>query len=180
MWYVMQVISGQENRSALLVEKILSQGTVTNCFVPMRRLRKKYHGQWREVTEILFPGYVFMITEQPQLLYEELKKIPALTRLLGRCEEYFTPLSQADIQMMERLQNGHSQIEKGGNLEVGISKVAVEEGNRIQILSGPLKNMEGQIKKVNLHKRIVEVEMEFMRNRSLLHLGIEMVGKKNS
>ncbi len=121
-----------------------------------------------------------MITEQPQLLYEELKKIPALTRLLGRCEEYFTPLSQADVQMMERLQNGHSQIEKGGNLEVGISKVAVEQGNRIEILSGPLKNMEGQIKKVNLHKRIVEVEMEFMGNRSLLHLGIEMVGKKNS
>lgn len=98
----------------MLAGKILSKGTVTNCFVPMRRLRKKYHGQWREVTEILFPGYVFMITEQPQLLYEELKKIPALTRLLGRCEEYFTPLSQADVQMMERLQNGHSQIEKGG------------------------------------------------------------------
>lgn len=63
----------------------------------------------------------------------------------------------------------------GGALEVGISRIAVEEGNQIRILSGPLKDLEGQIRKVNLHKRIAEVEMEFMGSRSVVYLGVEMV-----
>jgi len=174
MWYVMQVISGQENQTARQVEKRIPEEIMENCFVPVRRLRKKFHGTWHEVTEKLFPGYVFMITDQPWLLYEELKKIPTLTKVLGRCGEYFTPLSEVDVQMMEKLQDGMGEKE---NLEVEISKVTVEEGNHIRILEGPLKNLEGKIKKVNLHKRIAAVEMEFMGNKSVVHLGIEMVGR---
>ena len=174
MWYVMQVVSGQENRTVFLVEKMISHKILESCFVPVRRLRKKFHGTWREVTEKLFPGYVFMISEQPRLLYEELKQIPALTRLLGRCEEYFTPLTEKDVRMLEKLRNGTGG---SGNLEVEISKIAVDEGNQIRILSGPLADLEGQIRKVNLHKRIAVVEVEFMGNQSLVHLGVEMVEK---
>ena len=76
--------------------------------------------------------------------------------------------------MMERLQDG---MREKGNLEVEISKVTVEEGNQIRILEGPLKNLEGKIKKVNLHKRVAAVEMEFMGNKSVVHLGIELVGE---
>ncbi len=174
MWYVMQVVSGQENRTICLAEKMISGEILENCFVPVRRLRKKFHGVWHEVTEKLFPGYVFMISEQPQLLYEELKQIPALTRLLGRCEEYFMPLSEKDMRLLEKLQNG---MNDGRNPEAEISRIAVEEGNQIRILSGPLVNLEGQIRKVNLHKRIAVVEVEFMGNKSAVHLGVEMVGK---
>ena len=174
MWYVMQVVSGQENRTVFLVEKIISEEILNSCFIPVRRLRKKFHGTWQEVTEKLFPGYVFLISEQPQLLYEELKQIPALTKLLGRCEGFFTPLSEKDVRMLEKLRN---RMGDSGNLEVEISKIAVEEGNQIRILSGPLMNLEGQIKKVNLHKRIAVVEVEFMGSKSLVHLGVEMVEK---
>ena len=170
----MQVASGQESRTVFLVEKMVSKEIVESCFVPVRRLRKKFHGAWHEVTEKLFPGYVFIISGQPQLLYEELKQIPALTKLLGRCEEYFTPLSEKDVRMLEKLQNG---IGDGRKIEVEISKIAVEEGNRIRILSGPLMELEGQVRMVNLHKRIAAVEVEFMGNTSSVHLGVEMVEK---
>ena len=58
-----------------------------------------------------------------------------------------------------------------------MSQVAVGEGRQVRILSGPLKNLEGKIQKINLHKRIAIVETEFMGNRSLLHLGIEIVNE---
>lgn len=175
MWYVMQVISGQENRAVLLVEGMVSEEILESCFVPLRRLRKKFQGAWHEVTEKLFPGYVFMVTEQPQLLYEELKRIPTLTRVLGRCGEYFTSLSEDDARMMEKLKDGT----ESGNFEVEISKVAVEEENRIKILSGPLTNLEGQIKKVNLHKRSAAVEMEFMGIKTIVYLGVEIVDRRS-
>ena len=76
--------------------------------------------------------------------------------------------------MMEKFQNG---IDNNGKLEVEISKIMIEERNQIRILSGPLKNLEGQIKKVNLHKRIAEVEMEFMGNQTVIHLGIDIMEK---
>ena len=55
------------------------------------------------MTEKLFPEYVFLITEQPQFLYEELKRIPLLTRMLGQCEEYFVPLPETDARTLEKL-----------------------------------------------------------------------------
>lgn len=178
MWYVMQVASGREGHTVLLIERILSQGILENCFVPMRRMKKKYEGRWQEVKEKLFPGYVFLISEQPQLLYDELKLIPALTKLLGSCEEYFTPLSEKDTEFLMKLQsiqNIKDEEKDIGAATVGLSKVAVGENQRIKIISGPLKNLEGQIKKINLHKRIAVVEAEFMGNKSLVHLGIEIV-----
>lgn len=210
MWYVMQVVSGRESQTVVMLERVLTSDVLENCFIPMRRLKKKFHGSWQEIAQKLFPGYVFLISEKPQLLYDELKKIPAFTKLLGSCEEYFTPLSESDVQLLKKLQNvgnmvqsGHgpqniwvkqnksnykSEIESLRSMEdsekywkhqdtpiVGLSKVIVGDDRKIRIVSGPLKNLEGQIKKINLHKRIAVVEAEFMGNRSLIHLGIEIV-----
>ena len=61
---------------------------------------------------------------------------------------------------------------------VGLSRVTVGEKRQIRIIDGPLKNLEGQIKKVNLHKRIAAVEAEFMGSKSLIHLGIEIVDER--
>lgn len=170
MWYVMQVTSGREGQTILMMEKSLPEGILEKCFIPVRRMKKKYQGRWHEITEKLFPGYVFLITEKPRLLYGELKKLPAMTKLLGSCEEYFSPLSQTDMDFLGKFQD----LQDG----VGLSRVAVGEKRQIRIIAGPLKNLEGQIKKVNLHKRTAVVEAEFMGNKSLLHLGIEIVDKR--
>lgn len=171
MWYVMQVMSRQEGKTVRMMEQSLPREILTRCLIPMRRRKKKYHGEWQEVTEKLFPGYVFLITDAPQLLYDELKNIPALTRLLGSCEEPFTPLTEPDVRFLKKLQG-----ENGGQ-EAGLSQVIVGEGRQVRIVSGPLKNLEGKIQKFNLHKRIAIVETEFMGNKSRLHLGIEIVNE---
>lgn len=217
MWYVMQVISGREEHTVLMVKRTLSRGILKYCFVPMRRMKKKYRGEWLEITEKLFPGYVFLVSEQPQLLYDELKNIPALTKLLGSCEEYFTPLSDEDVRFLRKLQDmedsqnirvhdmrdmqnvcraaqkelwnakdvrsvlqktqGEKDREK--YLEVRLSRVVVGKEGKLRIISGPLKNLEGQIRKINLHKRIAVVEAEFMGSKSLIHLGIEITEMKD-
>ena len=50
MWYVIQVMSGREGHTVQVMEKGLPDGIMEECFVPMRRLKKKYHGKWQEVT----------------------------------------------------------------------------------------------------------------------------------
>ena len=44
MWYVMQVVSGQENRTVQLIENMVSEGILQCNSVPLRRLRKSFAG----------------------------------------------------------------------------------------------------------------------------------------
>ena len=63
-------------------------------------------------------------------------------------------------------------------MEVNLSLVEVGENDEVKILSGPLKDMVGMVRKINMHKRIAEVEVVFMGRKIVLHLGIEIVEKK--
>lgn len=51
------------------------------------------------------------------------------------------------------------------------------ENDEVVILSGPLENMKGMIKKINLHKRVAEVEVNFMNRKTVIYLGIELVAR---
>ena len=102
---------------------------------------------------------MFLSTERPQPLYEGLKEIPALTRVLGRCGEHFEPLPEEEVRLLRNLKDKSGE---DGSLEAGISKISVEKGKRIWILSGSLKNLEGRVRKIDLHKRTAAVELQFM------------------
>ncbi len=38
--------------------------------------------------------------------------------------------------------------------------------------------MDGMIRKINLHKRIAEVEVEFMNRKTIVYLGIELLDNR--
>lgn len=173
MYYVIQVAPGMEERTEILIQKRVGNELYDCCFHPIRHVRKKFHGEWRDQHEKLLPGYVFIISNSVEELYPELRRVPLLTKLLGKDGEQFTALSDCEVRWLEKLMK--AAADRSG--EVELSQVAAK-GDTITVLSGPLKNMEGRIKKINLHKRIAEVEVEFMNRKTILHLGIEIVGKK--
>ena len=61
--------------------------------------------------------------------------------------------------------------------EVGLSTVEIDENDKVTVLDGPLKGMLGKIKKIDLHRRHAEVEVDFMKRTILLYLGFELVKK---
>ena len=88
--------------------------------------------------------------------------------------DQFTPLSEHEVEWLEKITDLEDE-----SVEVGLSQIIVSEDDEIMIVSGPLKNVEGYIKKIDLHRRIAKVEVDFMNRKTILHLGIEMIGKKN-
>lgn len=181
MYYVLQVAPGTETKTETHISSILSRELYGECFHPTRHMRKKFHGIWKDIHEKLLPGYVFITTDDIRKLYMELQKIPLLTKLLGKEDEYFAQLKDRDAEWLERLmgQNGsRTDGEEGEWHEVSLSQVSVEEGSGVRVVSGPLKDMDGMIKKINLHKRMAEVEVEFMNRRTVIYLGIELLKKK--
>ena len=114
-------------------------------------------------------------------MYLELKQVPTLTKLLGKDGELFVALPENEAQWLEQIMvlgGGRETKEASMRLEVGLSQVRVNEQDVVEILSGPLKHVEGQIKKIRLHRRIAEVEVDFMGRKTVIHLGIELMKKK--
>lgn len=179
MWYVIQVMGGQEEKTAGMIRSRVSEDAMEECFIPKKERVKKFKGSWRQVEEILFPGYVFAQAKEPEALYRELKQITMMTKLLQDGTFCFLPLSEAEEMMIKRIGNNYHVT--------GLSKVRVENRNKsgekcdqkVVIIDGPLKDQEGRIVKYNLHKREVTVRISFMGNTMDLKLGLELVSVMN-
>ena len=139
MYYVLQVAPGTETKTETHISNILSQDLYGECFHPTRHMRKKFHGSWKDIHEKLLPGYVFITTDDIRKLYIELQKIPMLTKLLGKEDEYYAQLKGRDAEWLERLmdRNG-SGGEAGQQHEVSLSQVSVDEGSGVRVVSGRL------------------------------------------
>ncbi|NBH71977.1 antiterminator LoaP [Clostridiaceae bacterium] len=167
MWYVIQTLGGEEEHTADMIRRRVPSYYIEECFIPKRERMKKFYGQWNKVEEILFPAYIFVATDRPGELYQELRRVPRLTKVLGREEGYFVALSEEEESLVRNL---------GGHMHrAGLSKVVVGEGKKIRVIEGPLKDYAGDVVKVNLHKREVVVRVGFMGRETELRLGIEMV-----
>lgn len=171
MWYVIQVAGGREEETAGLIRTQISLDVMEESFIPRKERIKKFRGRWQQVEEILFPGYVFAVTDCPEELFLELKRVTRLTKLLQDGEAFFIPLSREEEEMIRGI---------GDNYHVTrVSKVRVEskgqEEKKVTILAGPLKNQEGRIIKYDLHKREVVVRIPFMGREVDLRLGAEFL-----
>ena len=165
MWCVIHVKDGGEGHMEEFVAGLLPENIHARCFHLLRSRRKKYEGQWQTVQEDLFPGYVFIDTDQPDQVYKELKKA-LKPKLLFSDDEYVSTMEKHESDLMEKLADSNGRI--------GISKVRIETDGKIHYLSGPLEHMENLVRKVNLHKRIAEIETEVMGKKRILYLGIEI------
>lgn len=168
MWYVIQVISGQEEKVLEMIRQYGIQKYIEKCFIPQYERKKKYLGQWRIERAVLFPGYLFVISSEIENVYSALKQIPKLTKLLGTGEKW-TSMSKEDVEIVEMLA-GRDRLVKFSE--------GYLEGNRVVVTSGPLQGLEGVIRKIDRHKRLAWLEMEMFGRKTKFEVGLEIVRKE--
>ena len=183
MYYVVYVGAGKENSAEMFIKKVISRRYCTSCFHPVRHMRKKIRGEWTDCWDRLVPGYVFITSEDIAGFYRELRKSPRLLKVLGKEEEdtevKFYALTEEEAVWLEKLAGTWKpETSAGRNPMVGLSQVGFGENDEVVIVSGPLKDMTGLVKKINLHRRTAEVEIELMKRKLSLYLGIEILGKQ--
>lgn len=166
--YVIQVVGGSENRVCDLVNKLLSN-KIKDCFVPCREVFRREDGTWQTVRETLFPGYLFVETDQVQQVMERLKTVPALTRLLGVSDERITPLSDDEVAWLSGLMKSDDKVIQ--------TSVGVIEGDSVIVTKGPLVGHEAQIRKVDRHKRLAYLDMCMFGRTKVIKVGLEIVRK---
>lgn len=170
MWYVIQVFTGKEEKMKEMCESEISREVLTECFIPYYEEMKKYLGEWHRERKILFPGYIFAETEQIDTLYAELKKVEGFTKILGD-RMYLLPLAEDEVKFILRF---------GGEKHIVEMSKGVIENAKIIVGEGPLKGLEGCIKRIDRHRRRAEIQIEMFGRIVDAVVGLEIVKKNNA
>lgn len=167
MWYVMQVRTGLEENIRLQCQRKISSDVLKGCFIPYYEEKRHIKGEWRILRKILFPGYVFLDTEELERFCIELKRIHGFARLLGTGDEVI-PLTEEEVGFLDTF-SGEERI-------VPIS-TGVIENTKVKVLSGPLVGKEGYIKKIDRHKRKAYLEILMFERIQRIQVGLEIISK---
>ena len=176
--YVIQTVTSQEEIMVQLMQKQISPELFSEVFIPRRQMNRRIRGKWQTTRELLFPGYIFILAPDPVALFQELRNIPRLSNLLHAEAFEFIPLKPAEQRFMEKIgQRRGDHIFAISEIELD-PKVPYQRGDSVRITSGDLKDFEGYILYLDIHKRKAVIRTEMFGGSSVdVHVGIEIVTK---
>ena len=91
-------------------------------FLTMKR-KNGFRGEWTVKKKVLFPGYVFVVTEDMDQLYQSLKSVAGLTKLIGTGREV-VPLTEEEKQFMLDLGGAEQVVPLSeGIIENSVTKI---------------------------------------------------------
>ncbi len=169
-WYVIQVNTGSEFKIRKLIEQELQRSKVeyVDCFIPLVEYMIKKNGEWQPFEKPMFPGYVFIVSENIGKVFTHLKRISSFTKILGEGYE-FIPIYESEAEKLLSFSDDE--------YNVSMSQGFIEN-MKIFVTDGPLQGHEGQIRKIDRHKRVAEVEVEFMGRKTMVKMPLEIIYKK--
>ncbi len=173
MWYAVQTITGNEEEAIESIRRMVDKSVYEECFLLKREAVWRIQGACKVHVERLFPGYVFVSTESPKELYQQLKGVSSYTKILGKEEEEFYPVSAEEEGFLKELLNGDEEY------TVRLSPVEVDEQGEIVECGRPLEGYLDRVikKRIRLRYVIIRVHL-FGRDREIL-MGIRLGGDEN-
>jgi len=169
MWYVIQTVTGKEKLIKDTLQNIFRRdlyGQIDFRLI-FYELKRKYRGEWHSEKKLMFPGYVFAVTDSYEELKEKLKEVPYFTKMIGTGKE-IVPISREEELTLKRL---------SGDTETVPMSTGIIEGDRVIITEGNLKGLESSIRKIDRHKRKAWIEIDILGETRLVEAGLEIVRK---
>jgi transcriptional antiterminator NusG len=168
LYYAIQVRTTGEQEFIRRATRLLKPAE-NRFFAPSRALLVTKGGRRTKKVHPVFPGYVFFETET--LVPEDrwkIRRIEGFYRFLNETRDP-RPLNDKDKQLLLRF------ISFGKTAD--ISKVTFDENQRIVVLEGPLKGLEGSIVKVDRRRGRAKVKLDLCDTGFLIDFGFEAVAK---
>lgn len=169
--YILQVQTGLEDQTVQRLrqrttEQPLQTGhTVIHSL--QRELRIKSRGRKMIQKRPLYPGYIFLESDcEATDLVQLIRGIPGALRFL-QSNANLTPLQHSEEEMLRRLMRYGTTIPR--------SRVRVERNDRIAVVDGPLKGLEGIIERVDKRRERVRIRMMMSNKPFVFDIGIDIV-----
>lgn len=169
-WHVMRTIKGKEQEAASLLDRKIDHTLWQSCRILKKQQLFRTQGSYLLSRKDMFPGYIFIYTEFPVELAEELKKSRQFPQLVGGWLDELIPVEEADLCFLENV--------CGKNLahDMGLSTVQVDGEGCVRSASGALKPYVGRITRQRLRHRYVTAEVPLFNRCENVLFGIRMEG----
>ncbi len=163
-WYVIQTMSGYENKVATdlatMVENRKMQDLIVDIKIPTEKVTEVKDDKVREVERKIFPGYVLIKMIVTNDSWYVVRNIRGCTGFVGP-EAKPVPLTEEEVNSLG--------VEKH-SVEVGYNV-----GDRVVIVSGPLKDFAGVVKEINVADNSVSVGIDAFGRETIAELELDQI-----
>ena len=176
-----------------LITTIIPGVGLDDFFAPQRTYYTRTSHKIRKHVKDLFPGYIFVKSNDAEQLFFELKKVPEFTNLLHDGDYVFVSLNENECKFVNLLCSlGLSEVRKTKGItrfilpcsrvefisrdEVQPGDVIRERSNKdevLRILDGPLLKLNEYVSKINFKKRVAVLDKELCGEHEI-HIGIRL------
>lgn len=115
----------------------------------------------------MFPGYLFVDTDDIDAFVLQLINVSGMTRVVGD-GEIPVPVSMREQKYLSEMMDENHIIQISTGYLVG---------DTIEILSGPLKPFSAIVRKIDRHKRIAEIDVMMYGVAARAKVGLEIIKK---
>jgi transcriptional antiterminator NusG len=176
-WYVLKVISGQENKIKgyidLEIMRSKWENIITNVMVPVEKVYKIKNGKKVIKEKTLFPGYMYIEGVEKLVnseIFATIRQISGVMNFLGGNQPQ--TLRPAEVQkllgkMDEMLGQGESMIEP----------YIVNES--VKIMDGPFNDFIGTIEEINEDKKKLKVVVKIFGRKQPVEVNFTQVERIN-
>ena len=122
---------------------------------------KRYQGQWHVEQGIAFPDIIFLESEDPDTLEQELH---------DKCPD------SRMIRLSSEQKGLFAQLFGAGEAYVTVKRTYPYR-DRTCVTQGPLQGKEELIRKIDRHKRLARLEVPAGEGTQTLYVGLEIISK---
>lgn len=167
--YLMRCPQMNQQKIINLFRRYLSKVALKDAFVLTCDRMRKYEGAWHMEQREAFPECIFLETDMPECLFEEMKKYADVIGSLTQTPLVPVMLSKEEEQFIENL--------FGSRRHLTMSKGYIMSG-KAHVTDGPLYGREEMIQKIDRHRRTADVPVPSARQLRKIRLGLEITEKR--
>ncbi|MBN2478845.1 MAG: transcription termination/antitermination protein NusG [Parachlamydiales bacterium] len=150
-WYVLQVLSGHENKvKKTLEENLKNSGMdqyIEEILVPTENVQEVKKGQQKVTEKKLWPGYILIKMNLTDDAWSFVKNINSVIDFLGGDKP--TPLTEAEVkEILQELEEKKKGV---------VQKHKFEVGDTVKITEGVFVNFIGSVTEINIDKGKISV-----------------------
>ncbi len=161
-WYVVHTYSGYENKVKANLDKAIENrhlhDVIKEVRVPMQETYEVKDGKTREVTKKMFPGYVLVNMVMNDDTWYIVRNTRGVTGFVGPGSK---PVPLTDQEMLPL-----GILEETADIIVDF-----EPGDTVRVVAGAWKDTVGQIRAVNMQKRVVTIGVELFGRDTPVDIG---------
>lgn len=170
MWYVIWTRTNTEMQLKDQIKMLIPEDICRSCLILTRTEQQKWNKEIVNRIKLLFPGYIFADTDDPESLNSMIRK----TQIVGnrprviKTGDTYTPISDAEREIIKSL--------AGTDGNVGISTGIIENG-KLKVIDGPLKGFEEYIYKIDRYKRKAWLSMRLFGEERRFNASLSVISK---